>query len=138
MSCWKEGSGIEASHLINTPIATDTRPDTDEPGSSLNQTMHRDVTESLLYFTASRPDIMLRVGFCARSHSNPNDSHRKAGVRILRYLRGTQDLHPAVLKCCGPRSKLEELESNSRGTNKVTTEDQVADIFTKSPGKKAF
>ncbi|XP_019227292.1 PREDICTED: uncharacterized protein LOC109208619 [Nicotiana attenuata] len=136
----------------------------DEPSSPLNQTMHRDITERLLYLTASRPDIMLRVAFCARFKSNSKDSHLKAGVRILRYLRGTRNLvlyypsssrkknsmalqqlkqnmyhqPPVVLKCCGPSSKLEELESNSSGPNTLIVEDQVADIFTKSPGKKAF
>ncbi|XP_019260481.1 PREDICTED: uncharacterized protein LOC109238461 [Nicotiana attenuata] len=100
--------------------------------------LHRDITESLLYLTASRLDIVIRVGFYARSQSNPKDSHLKASVGILRYPRGTQDLHPVVVKCCGPSNKLEELESNSRGPNTVTAEDKVADIFTKSLGKKAF
>nr|XP_016465406.1 PREDICTED: uncharacterized protein LOC107788248 [Nicotiana tabacum] len=88
----EKGYDIEASQVISTPIATTTHPDMDEPGSPLNQTMYRDIIESLLYLTASRPDIELRVEFCARFKSNLKDSHLKASVIILRYLRGTQDL----------------------------------------------
>ncbi|XP_070058190.1 secreted RxLR effector protein 161-like [Nicotiana tomentosiformis] len=32
------------------------------------------------------------VGLCARFQSNPKESHLKAAKRILRYLKGTQDL----------------------------------------------
>ncbi|XP_070002895.1 secreted RxLR effector protein 161-like [Nicotiana tabacum] len=54
--------------------------------------MHRDITKSFLYLTAIRPNIMLRVGLCARLQSNPKESHLKAAKRMLRYLKGTQDL----------------------------------------------
>ena len=44
---------------------------------------------SLLYLTASRPDIMFSVCMCARYQANPKESHEKAVKRILRYLRYT-------------------------------------------------
>ena len=47
---------------------------------------------SLLYLTASRPDIQLSVGICARFQSNPNQSHLNTVKRILRYLVGTTNL----------------------------------------------
>ncbi|XP_070022832.1 secreted RxLR effector protein 161-like [Nicotiana sylvestris] len=83
---------MEASKVIDTPIATATRLDMDEIGSPMNQTMYRGIIESLLYLTTNRPDIVFRVGLCARFQSNPNKSHLKAAKRILRYLKGTQDL----------------------------------------------
>ncbi|XP_070022936.1 secreted RxLR effector protein 161-like [Nicotiana sylvestris] len=64
----------------------------DESGSSVNQTMYRGIIESLLYLTTSRPGIFFSVGLCARFQSNPKESHLKAAKRILRYLKGTQDL----------------------------------------------
>ncbi|XP_070040515.1 secreted RxLR effector protein 161-like [Nicotiana tomentosiformis] len=54
--------------------------------------MYRGIIGSLLYLTASRPDIVFSVGLCARFQSNPKESHPKAAKRILRYLKGTQDL----------------------------------------------
>ena len=44
---------------------------------------------SLLYLTASRPDIMFSVFMCARFQSNPMKAHLRAVKRILRYLRHT-------------------------------------------------
>jgi len=83
---------MEASNVIDTPIATATRLDMDEPGSPVNQTMSRGIIGSFLYLTVSRLDIVFRVGLYARFQSNPKESHLKAAKRILRYLKGTQDL----------------------------------------------
>ncbi|XP_073220702.1 secreted RxLR effector protein 161-like [Cicer arietinum] len=47
---------------------------------------------SLLYLTASRPDIVFAVGLCARFQSSPKESHLTAVKRIFRYLVGTTDL----------------------------------------------
>ncbi|XP_049405413.1 secreted RxLR effector protein 161-like [Solanum stenotomum] len=47
---------------------------------------------SLLYLTASRPDIVFSVGLCARFQTSPKESHLQAVKRILRYLKGTTDL----------------------------------------------
>ena len=44
---------------------------------------------SLLYLTASRPDIMFSVCMCARFQSCPKESHLKAVKCKLRYLSGT-------------------------------------------------
>ncbi|XP_070045888.1 uncharacterized protein [Nicotiana tomentosiformis] len=47
---------------------------------------------SLLYLTASRPDIVSSVGLCARFQVNSKESHLTVVKRILRYLKGTIDL----------------------------------------------
>ncbi|XP_075091976.1 secreted RxLR effector protein 161-like [Nicotiana tabacum] len=83
---------MESSKIIDTPIVIPTRLDMDNPGSPVNETMYRSIIGPLLYLTASRPDIIFSVGLCARLQSNPKESHLKAAKRILRYLKGTQDL----------------------------------------------
>ncbi|XP_070007049.1 uncharacterized protein [Nicotiana sylvestris] len=83
---------MEASKVIDTHIATATLLDMDETGSPVNQTMYRGIIGYLLYLTASRPDIIFSVGLCPRFQSNPKESYLKAAKRILRYLKGTQDL----------------------------------------------
>ncbi|GKA97918.1 hypothetical protein Tco_0825812 [Tanacetum coccineum] len=45
---------------------------------------------SLLYLTASRPDIMFSVCLCARFQENPKTTHLEAVKR--RYIRGTSHL----------------------------------------------
>ena len=47
---------------------------------------------SLLYLTASRPDVMFCVCLCARFQACPKESHLIALKRIFRYLFGTQNL----------------------------------------------
>ena len=54
--------------------------------------MYRGMIGSLLYLTASRPDIMFSVYLCARFQSCPNESHLVAVKRIFRYLSRTIDL----------------------------------------------
>ena len=44
---------------------------------------------SLLYLTASNPNIMFSVYLCARIQSYPKESHLIAVKRIIRYLKGT-------------------------------------------------
>ncbi|XP_070057665.1 secreted RxLR effector protein 161-like [Nicotiana tomentosiformis] len=83
---------MEASKVIDTPIVTTTCLDIDEPGFPVNQTMYRGIIGSLLYLTANIPHIVFSVGLCARFQSNPKESHLKAAKRILRYLKGTQEL----------------------------------------------
>jgi hypothetical protein len=39
--------------------------DLDEEGNSVDQTLYRFMISSLLYLTASRPDIMFSVSMCA-------------------------------------------------------------------------
>ena len=52
----------------------------------VDQKVYRSMIGSLLYLCASRPDIMLSVGMCARFQSAPKECHLMAVKRILRYL----------------------------------------------------
>ena len=47
---------------------------------------------SLLYLTASRPDIMFSVCLCARYQEDPKTTHLEAVKRIFRYLQGFTNL----------------------------------------------
>ncbi|GKD95600.1 hypothetical protein Tco_1379497 [Tanacetum coccineum] len=44
---------------------------------------------SLMYLTASRPDLMFVVCMCARYHAKPTKKNLEAIKRVFRYLRGT-------------------------------------------------
>src|ERR1044072_8162446 len=46
---------------------------------------------SLLYLTASRPDITFAVGVCARYQAQPKASHLIRVKRIIKYVSGTSD-----------------------------------------------
>ncbi|PNX58596.1 copia protein, partial [Trifolium pratense] len=66
--------------------------DKDEGGKSVDESKYRGMIGSLLYLTASRPDIMFSVCMCARFQANPKESHLSAVKRIMRYLIGTQKM----------------------------------------------
>ena len=58
----------------------------------VDQTLYRSMIGSLLYLTASRPDIMFSVCMCARFQANPKEAHLIAIKRILRYLKHTPSI----------------------------------------------
>nr|KYP69833.1 Retrovirus-related Pol polyprotein from transposon TNT 1-94 [Cajanus cajan] len=58
----------------------------DEDSPDVDSTMYQGMVGSLLYLTASRPDIMFSVYVCARFQIRPKEVHLQAIKRILRYL----------------------------------------------------
>ncbi|KAJ9552915.1 hypothetical protein OSB04_016960 [Centaurea solstitialis] len=77
---------------IKTPMPTGNLLGPDLAGKSVDQKIYRSMIGSLLYLTVTRPDIMFATCFCARFQANPKESHIAAVKRILRYLKGTQEL----------------------------------------------
>jgi hypothetical protein len=84
--------GIEDTKGISTPMGTNGSLDSDASGNIVDQKMYRSMIGSLLYVTASRPDMMFSVCMCTRFQASPRESHLKAIKRILRYLKYTQNV----------------------------------------------
>ncbi|GJW19062.1 hypothetical protein Tco_0026498 [Tanacetum coccineum] len=84
--------GLEDSKPMKTPMSTKTKLTRDEEGESVDNTKYRGMIGSLLYLTASRPDIMFSVCLCARFQEDPKTSHLEAVKRIFRYIKGTMHL----------------------------------------------
>ncbi|GJX46286.1 retrovirus-related pol polyprotein from transposon TNT 1-94 [Tanacetum coccineum] len=84
--------GLEDSKPMKTPISTETKLTKDVEGESVYNTKYRGMIGSLLYLTASRPDIMFSVCLCARFQEDPKISHLEAVKRISRYVKGTMHL----------------------------------------------
>ncbi|XP_058748567.1 uncharacterized mitochondrial protein AtMg00810-like [Vicia villosa] len=75
-----------------TPMHPSSNLDKDEQGLSVSENKYRGMIGSLLYLTASRPDIIFSVGLCARFQTDPKESHLTVVKRIFRYLVGTTDI----------------------------------------------
>ncbi|GJR57687.1 putative RNA-directed DNA polymerase [Tanacetum coccineum] len=58
----------------------------------VDEHLYRSMIGSLMYLTASRPDIMFAVCACARFQVSPKTSHLLAVKRIFRYLKGKPSL----------------------------------------------
>ena len=56
-------------------MSTTIKLDKDENGKEADIKMYRGMIESLLYLTASKPDIMFSVCLCARFQSCSKESH---------------------------------------------------------------
>jgi hypothetical protein len=81
--------GMIDSKAISTPMGTNGNLDSDASGNMVDQKLYHSIIGSLLYVTASRPDVMFNVCMCARFQVSPRESHLKATKRILRYLKHT-------------------------------------------------
>ncbi|XP_058784317.1 uncharacterized mitochondrial protein AtMg00810-like [Vicia villosa] len=96
----KFGTG-NASHK-RTPAPTHLKSSKDEGGTSVDQSLYRSMIGSLLYLTASRPDIAFAVGVCARYQAEPKVSHINQVKRILKYVNGICDYVMLYSHGCEP------------------------------------
>ncbi|GJR72143.1 putative ribonuclease H-like domain-containing protein [Tanacetum coccineum] len=76
----------------STPIETNKALVKDEEAEAVDVHLYRSMIGSLMYLTASRPDIMFVVCACARFQVTPKTSHIHAVKRIFRYLKGQPKL----------------------------------------------
>ncbi|KAK1414838.1 hypothetical protein QVD17_30597 [Tagetes erecta] len=83
---------MQDCQTIRTPSDVNCKIQPDPKGKSVDQTLYRSMIGSLMYLTASRPDIMYAVCVCARYQSDPKESHLIAVKRIFRYLKGKPNL----------------------------------------------
>ncbi|WJX13777.1 hypothetical protein P8452_04132 [Trifolium repens] len=80
---------LEDCKPMNTPMHPTSSLGKEESEGKVDQKLYRGMIGSLLYLTASRPDILFSVCLCARFQSYPRESHFTAVKRIFRYLKAT-------------------------------------------------
>ncbi|GJV85155.1 putative ribonuclease H-like domain-containing protein [Tanacetum coccineum] len=76
----------------STPVDTEKTLVNDADGDDVDVHLYRSMIGSLMYLTASRPDIMYTVYVCPRFQVTPKVSHLHAIKRIFRYLKGQPKL----------------------------------------------
>nr|GFA78541.1 putative ribonuclease H-like domain-containing protein [Tanacetum cinerariifolium] len=72
----------------NTPMDKENPWGKDETRKDVDLHLYRSMIRSLMYLTASRPDIMFAVCACARHQVTPKERHLYAVKKIFRYLKG--------------------------------------------------
>ncbi|XP_023772965.1 uncharacterized mitochondrial protein AtMg00240-like [Lactuca sativa] len=75
---------------VSMEFGTKLTPSLEKP--AVDMTLYRQMIGSLMYLTASRPDIMFYVCYCARFHENPREPHMVAVKNIFWYLKQTSSL----------------------------------------------
>ncbi|GJR73018.1 hypothetical protein Tco_0085383 [Tanacetum coccineum] len=81
--------GMESSDPVDTPMVEKSKLDEDTQGKAVDPTHYRGMVGTLMYLTASRPDLTFVVCMCARYQAKPTEKHLHAVKRIFKYLRGT-------------------------------------------------
>ena len=83
--------GMAESAPISTLMTTSCKLSKEDKSPSIDSNLYISMVVSLLYLTASKPDIMKVVGMVEIFQSSPNESHVMVFKRIFRYLKGTSD-----------------------------------------------
>ncbi|GKD89773.1 retrovirus-related pol polyprotein from transposon TNT 1-94 [Tanacetum coccineum] len=81
--------GMDLCDPVDTPMVDRLKLDEDPLGILVDQTRFRSMVSSLMYLTASKPDLVFVVCMCARYQTSPTKKHLKALKRVFWYLRGT-------------------------------------------------
>nr|GEV73433.1 hypothetical protein [Tanacetum cinerariifolium] len=75
--------------LVDTPMVEKSKLDEDPQGKVIDPTHYHGMVGTLMYFTASRPDLTFVVCMCAPYQAKPIEKHLHAVKRIFKYLVGT-------------------------------------------------
>ncbi|KAL0301339.1 UNVERIFIED_CONTAM: Retrovirus-related Pol polyprotein from transposon RE2 [Sesamum radiatum] len=82
---------MESCKIVTTPLVTGEKYQKEDGSQKVDGSIYRSLIGSLLYLTATRPDIMFATSLLSRFMQSSSQVHYAAAKRILRYLRGTKD-----------------------------------------------
>ncbi|GKA97296.1 retrovirus-related pol polyprotein from transposon TNT 1-94 [Tanacetum coccineum] len=81
--------GLHSIDSVDTPMIENKKLDEDLQGKQVDATLYRCMIGSLMYLTASRPDLNYGVCLCARYQAKPIEKHLQWAKWIFRYLNKT-------------------------------------------------
>ncbi|GJU33213.1 hypothetical protein Tco_1176802 [Tanacetum coccineum] len=136
---------LEDSKPIKTPMSSETKLTRDEDGESVDDTKYHGMIGSLLYLTASRPNIMFSVCLCVHFQEDPKTFHFEADlvdydiklddIPVLCDNKGAIDLSKNLVL----HSRIKQIEirhdflrdnvqKGNFSIEKVSSEDNISDI----------
>nr|GEU42763.1 retrovirus-related Pol polyprotein from transposon TNT 1-94 [Tanacetum cinerariifolium] len=81
--------GLDSCDLVDTAMVEKSKLNKDKEGKTVDPSHYHDMIGTLLYLTASRPDLQFAICMCAWYQARPTKKHLHAIKRIFWYLRGT-------------------------------------------------
>lgn len=84
-----ERFGMQNYNFVCNPIVPGQKVGRDEAGVKVDSTLYKQMVGSLMYLTATRPDLMFVVSLISRFMANPTELHFGTAKRIMRYVKGT-------------------------------------------------
>ena len=76
---------------VATPFVVNEKLLKEDGSKEVDASIYRSLVGSLLYLTATRPDIMYATSLLSRYMHKPSQTHFGAAKRVLRYIQGTSD-----------------------------------------------
>nr|GFB51830.1 hypothetical protein [Tanacetum cinerariifolium] len=67
--------GFESCDPVDTPMVKKSKLDEDKEGKAIDPSHYRGMICTLLYLTASRPDLQFAICMCARYQARPAEKH---------------------------------------------------------------
>ncbi|GKU97469.1 hypothetical protein SLEP1_g10613 [Rubroshorea leprosula] len=83
---------MENCKPVATPLVQNEKLSKDDQETKVDSPYYRSLIGSLLYLTATRPDLMFAASYLSRFMSAPSKLHLVATKRVLRYIKGTYEL----------------------------------------------
>ncbi|KAI5342232.1 hypothetical protein L3X38_010107 [Prunus dulcis] len=93
-----EKFGLKDCKSVVSPLVASERLCKEDGSEAANENEYRQIVGSLLYLTATRPDIMFASSLLARFMHNPTRKHMGTAKRVLRYIQGTLDFGIEFIK----------------------------------------
>nr|GEW26949.1 hypothetical protein [Tanacetum cinerariifolium] len=88
--------GFESCDPVDTPMVEKSKLDEDKEGKAVDPSHYRGMIGTLLYLTASKPDLQFAICMCARYQARPTEKH-DSSVALIAFAdadhSGCQDTH---------------------------------------------
>jgi hypothetical protein len=79
---------MDQYNSVHNPAVPSFKLTKDEEGIKVDSTLYKQIVGSLMYLTATRPDLMFIVSLISRYMESPAESHLLAAKRVLKYIKG--------------------------------------------------
>ncbi|KAL6311202.1 hypothetical protein AAG906_000351 [Vitis piasezkii] len=86
-----ERFSMDKCNPVHNPMVPGFKLTKNGDGVRVDSTFYKKIVGSLMYLTATRPDVMFVVSLISRFMDCPTELHLQSAKRILRYLKGTID-----------------------------------------------
>ncbi|GJS75725.1 hypothetical protein Tco_0725606 [Tanacetum coccineum] len=84
--------GLEKCDDVDILMVGQSKLDEDPNRTLVDPTCYRGIVGSLMYLTASRPDLVFAVYMCARYQAKPTKKRLTTVKQVFRYLKGTLNM----------------------------------------------
>ncbi|KAL0357030.1 UNVERIFIED_CONTAM: Retrovirus-related Pol polyprotein from transposon TNT 1-94 [Sesamum calycinum] len=127
---------MESCKTVTTPLVTGEKFHKEDGSQKVDGSMYRSLIGSLLYLTATRPDIMFAACLLSRFMQSPSQVHYAAAKRILRYLRAEAEYIAAAAtsnQAIWLRRILEDIGEKQEEPTTIYCDNKSAIAITKNP-----